>query len=68
MDWVREHSATVVSARGATVDWSWHKSSISVRELIKTNKKSLKNPCKRGKIHHQARIMKHLWSFVMYAS
>ena len=36
---VREHSATVISARWATVDWSWHKSGISVRELISTKKK-----------------------------
>ena len=35
---VREHSATVVLARWATVDWSWQKNGISVRELISTEK------------------------------
>ena len=39
---VREHLVTVVSAHWATVDWSWHKSGISVRELISTLKKRKK--------------------------
>ena len=60
---VREHSVTVVSAYWATVDWSWHKSGISVRELILTLKKKhrgwgmncrtfSKNFRTRGKSHH----------------
>ena len=36
---IREHLVTVVSAHWATVDWSWHKSGISVHKLISTLKK-----------------------------
>ena len=36
-DSVREHSVTVISARWATIDWSWPKSGISLRKLISTS-------------------------------
>ena len=55
----REHSVTVISARWATVEWSWPKGGISVRKLISTFKKKRRrgmncrifsqNPLKRGR-------------------
>ena len=62
---VREHSAIVVSARRATVDWSWHKEwNWCARANLHFKKKKKKcrrgmngrpfsqNPHKRGKSHH----------------
>ena len=60
---VREHSATVVSARWTTVDWSWPKEGrISVRDLISTVKRKAlarmncrtfsRNSRTRGQNHH----------------
>ena len=42
---VMEHSASVVSARSATLNWSWHEEwrEISMNELISTSKKKKKN-------------------------
>ena len=59
-------SATVVSARWATVDWSWHKEwnwCVQANIHFKKKKKKVQagnngrtfspNPCKQGKNHHQ---------------
>ena len=47
MQLVMEHSATVVSARWATVDWSCSKELISVRELSPRKKKERKKEKRR---------------------
>ena len=66
MQLVREHSATVVSARWATMDLSWHKEwnwyAWTNLHLKKKEEKKCRrgmngrtfspNPCKRGKSHH----------------
>ena len=57
---VREHSATVVSARWATVGWSGIKSGISVRELISTSPKKEKNKSRAGgewRVEHSPKIL-----------
>ena len=69
---VSENLVTVVSARWASVDWSWpNEWNKCVRELISTLKKKKRrlgmncrtfsrNPRKRGKSYH------HYWSFQLY--
>ena len=75
---VRKHSATVVSAHWATMNWAWSlkKSGTGVRELISTHKKKKKkkrrqgmnrqafppNPCKRGKCYHHHHVKHTFWS------
>ena len=71
----REHSATVVSACWATVDWSWHKERNKCTRAnlhIKTNQKSAgkewlvkhspQYPCKRGKSQHHNVIQYNAWN------
>ena len=56
---VRKYSATVVSARWATVDWSWHNEGISVRELTNLHLKNQQQQKAETEwmVEHSSRIL-----------
>ena len=54
---IREHSVIVTSACWATMNWSWPKSEISVRELISTSKKKKKSAGREWIVKHSPKIL-----------